>query len=236
MKHLMACTALFLILGVTFPAEARWSVLQKDERGTLSFHVESLKLLDKDRTVRVYERWQPKDSNISGTVMHNEYDFHLKQWRTRSKFTVTPSGKKGKGTRKIGPWQPLSALTPTMTHARYYRDYAQLNGPWTFVKTIPRLGRKWINPKSIRKTGTERYEVWEKTELRRSVAGTKVLLSLTEYDLRKETAETKYLSNFDASGYMTSHAATKDRWSRKTDTYGEYIGDAVKKHYEKKEM
>lgn len=74
--------------------------------------------------------------------------------------------------------------------------------------------------KSIRKTGTERYEVWEKTELRRSVAGTKVLLSLTEYDLRKETAETKYLSNFDASGYMTSHAATKDRWSRKTDTYG----------------
>lgn len=100
MKHLMACTALCLILGVTFPAEARWSVLQKDERGTLSFHVESLKLLDKDRTVRVYERWQPKDSSISGTVMHNEYDFHLKQWRTRSKFTVTPSGKKGKGTRK----------------------------------------------------------------------------------------------------------------------------------------
>ena len=31
MKHLMACTALCLILGVTFPAEARWSVLQKDE-------------------------------------------------------------------------------------------------------------------------------------------------------------------------------------------------------------
>ncbi len=82
MKHLMACTALCLILGVTFPAEARWSVLQKDERGTLSFHVESLKLLDKDRTVRVYERWQPKDSSISGTVMHNEYDFHLKQWRS----------------------------------------------------------------------------------------------------------------------------------------------------------
>lgn len=33
MKHLMACTALCLILGVTFPAEARWSVLQKDEKG-----------------------------------------------------------------------------------------------------------------------------------------------------------------------------------------------------------
>ena len=66
------------------------------------------------------------------------------------------------------------------------------------------------------------------------MAGTKVLLSLTEYDLRKETAETKYLSNFDASGYMTSHAATKDRWSRKTDTYGEYIGDAVKNIMRKK--
>ena len=158
--------SLCLILGVTFPAEARWSVLQKDERGTLSFHVESLKLLDKDRTVRVYERWQPKDSSISGTVMHNEYDFHLKQWRTRSKFTVTPSGKKGKGTRKIGPWQPLSALTPTMTHARYYRDYAQLNGPWTFVKTIPRL----VGNGSIQKAFEKQERNAMKSGKRRSCA------------------------------------------------------------------
>ena len=35
---------------------------------------------------------------------------------------------------------------------------------------------------------------------------------------------------------MTSHAATKDRWSRKTDTYGSISVTLSKNNYEKKEM
>ncbi len=213
---------------------AHWQPVSQDVSGVLSFEVSSLKLLEKDTVVRVWERYQPYDKKQQGRLNHNEYDLKNKQWRTRSTYVLNGKGRKISGTKTIGPWQPLLALTDTMTHARYYRDYSRINGPWTFVKTLPGIGRKWINPKTIRKTGTRKYEVWEKTKLNEPTSRAKWLLSLTEYDVPKKKALTKYLCVFDASGYMTENHAEKDKWLASEDTYGEYIGDAIEKQYQKR--
>ena len=235
----MVIRKLVLTLGLAVccllptPAFARWQTISRDAAGTWAFNVDTLKLLNKGNTVRVFERYLPFDKNQKGRLEHNEYDLKLKQWRTRSSYTLNNKGKKLGGTKKIGPWKPLMPLTETMTHARYFRDYARVKGPWTFIKTLPNTGKKWINPETLKKTGTNKYEVWEKTKLNRPASNVKWVISLTEYDVEKKKAVTKYMCTFDPDGYMTSYAAAKDKWSKENDTYGEYIGDSIAEYYKK---
>jgi hypothetical protein len=230
-KSYLALLTLAVCCLIPMPAWARWQTIERNAQGTLSFHVDTLKLLNKDQTIRVFERQIPSDPHKQGSLQHNEYDLKAKQWRTRSSYVINHKGKKLAGTKKIGPWKPLLPLTETMTHARYYRDYARVKGPWTFIKTLPNTGKKWINPKTLKKTGDYKYEVWEKTKLNHVSSRVKWVISLTEYNTEKKTALTKYICTFDPTGYMTSYDATKDKWSLKEDVYGEYIGDSVAEYY-----
>jgi hypothetical protein len=232
LRKILILTMLCCLLSLPVSA-SRWSTIAQDASGTLSFEVSSLKLINNDTTVKVWERYIPFDKKQQGHLYHNEYDLKKKQWRTRSSYVVNSRGRKISGTKKIGPWQPLMAMTDTMTHARYYRDYYRVKGPWTFVKTLPNVGRKWINPETIRKTGTRKYEVWEKTKLNHPTSRAKWLISLTEYDVEKGKALTKYLCVINPQGYMTENNAEKDKWLASEDTYGEYVGAAVEKQYKK---
>lgn len=137
------------------------------------------------------------------------------------------------GNRKIGEWQPFEPMTPLFTRARYEWDYSRLRGPWVFIKTLPGLGRKWFNPESLEKKGPNSYQVWEKTVMKKPVNGTKILLSQTRYDVKNEKARTLYLCTFDEQNNMTDHYAVNDVWNKKSDTYGEFIGDQLASYYAK---
>ena len=176
---------------------------------------------------------QPDSKGRTGILQHQEYDLKKKVWRPLSWYYLNSRGRKASGVRKIGEWQPLQPLTSLFSRARYEKDYVRLKGPWVFIKTLPGLGKKWFNPKTLEKKGSDTYEVWEKTQLKQPANGTVVLLSKTRYTLKDKKAKTLYLCTFDRQGMMTDHYDVRDNWNEAGDTYGEYIGEQLAAYYKK---
>lgn len=226
----------FLLCTCTLPAGAvHWMPLGDAEEGLVYMDRDSLKSID-ENTVRAWEKviWREPDSKgRTGVLQHQEYDLKKKKWRQLSWYYLNAHGKKAAGTRKIGAWLPLEPLTSLFSRARYEKDYVRLKGPWVFIKTLPGLGKKWFNPKTLEKKSNDTYEVWEKTRMRQPVNGTVVLLSKTRYTLKDKKAKTLYLCTFDQRGFMTDHYDVRDKWDQENDTYGEYIGEQLAAYYKK---
>lgn len=234
-KAWFVTAAVCLMTLLPAPAQAvQWMLLGESEEGLVSMDRDSLKLTQDERYLKVWEKveWPMVSAQgIAGELRHQEYDLKEKKWRQLSVYALNTKGQKVTGSRKIGEWQPFQAMTALFTRARYEWDYARLNGPWVFSKTLPKLGKKWFNPQTLEKKGSDTYEVWEKTWLKEPANGTEILLSHTRYDLSNGRARTLYLCTFNSQGVMTDHYAVSDAWSQKTDQFGEYIGPMLASYY-----
>jgi len=227
--------AFFLTVCPLTASAVHWMPLGDTEEGLVYMDRDSLKSID-ENTVRAWEKviWRNPDSKgRTGILQHQEYDLKKKKWRQLSWYYLNAHGKKSTGVRKIGDWLPLEPLTSLFSRARYEKDYVRLNGPWVFIKTLPGLGKKWFNPKTLEKKNSDTYEVWEKTQLRQPTNGTVILLSKTRYTLNDKKAKTLYLCTFNKQGFMTDHYDVRDKWDQENDTYGEYIGEQLASYYKK---
>jgi len=235
-KQIAAGILAILFSACPITAQAvHWMPLGDTEEGQVYMDRDSLKTKGENNII-VWEKilWREADSKgNSGILQHQEYDLKKKVWRPLSWYYLNSRGKKSTGVRKIGEWQPLQPLTSLFSRARYEKDYARLNGPWVFIKTLPGLGKKWFNPRTLEKKGTDTYEVWEKTRLRQPANRTILLLSKTRYTLQDKKAKTLYLCTFDQRGFMTDHYDVRDKWDQENDTYGEYIGEQLAAYYKK---
>lgn len=236
MKEWLLTGISVLLLFLPLPAEAvHWMPLGQTEEGLVSMDRDSIKV-QSESSVKVWEkvmRPHADKKGVAGELRHQEYDMKKKMWRRLSTYSLNKRGKKIGGSRKIGEWQPFEPMTPLFTRARYERDYAHLQGPWVFIRTLPGLGKKYFNPQTLEKKGRDTYVVWEKTAMRQPVNGTSILLSQTRYDLGSKKARTLYLCTFDAGEVMTDHYAVSDVWDQKSDQYGEYIGEQIAAYYQK---
>lgn len=235
-KWLGACMMGLLLTVLPLPALAvHWMPLGESEEGQIFVDRDSLKR-PVDTSLIVWEKvlWsKPDGQGRTGELRHREYDMKNKKWRQLSSYQLDAKGSKTAGNRKVQEWQEFQPMTSLFTRARYEWDYSRWRGPWIFIKTLPGLGRKWFNPESLEKKGPNSYQVWEKTVMKKPVNGTKILLSQTRYDVKNEKARTLYLCTFDEQNNMTDHYAVNDVWNKKSDTYGEFIGDQLASYYAK---
>ena len=234
-KWFLLCLSVLLV-AFPLPGEAvHWINLGQTEEGLVSMDRDSLQVRS-ESSVKVWEKviWSKANAKgVAGELRHQEYDMKKKQWRRLSTYSLNRRGKKVQGNRKIGEWQPFEPMTPLFTRARYERDYAHLQGPWVFIRTLPGVGKKYFNPKSLEKKGRDTYVVWEKTVMQHPVNGTSILLSQTRYDVNNKKARTLYLCTFDKKEVMLDYYAVSDAWSASDDQYGEYIGEQIAAYYQK---
>lgn len=214
-------------------AAPHWQLWGDQGVCTLYFDIASLHRSGNLLTVTEKEDLPQVDNKgVKGSYFHRQYDTKKNAWRTVGRQVYNAKGKVVMGNKKQEPWQKIKKSSPAMHQMDYLLATSRQQGPWMKVKNIGSLAVKSYNYETIKKSGKNTYEVWERLDMNKVSGEIKTVITLVKYDLQKQTASTLYTCNFNAQGELVNASGDVDNWSAANDTYGEYIGQDVKAFYE----
>lgn len=223
--------ASFIFMGSTALAAASTWQYVRDEGGN-RVYLDTASINRKGTLLSVTEKQDITGSKgAKSRLIYKQFDTKNHQWRTTGVEVLNAKGRKLASQRKHSKWEKIATGSQAATDAQIYTNYAQMQGPWSYVKDIGSTAAKFFNPSSLKKGKQDSLEVWEKLDLKKETGGVKVILSHVRYFVKTGKASTLYNCEFNSKGQLVKAGPAVDEWGVSDDTYGEYIGTELAKYY-----